>query len=136
MIQPLRKVHRRSFVLLALVLPAVFIAGLLARRPLVPAERVSDRISLVLPSGAEMVIDSRDLWGSAVDAPDPLVYWTLAAPAPGSLPGGARLLGSLEAARRNRLRLPGDTGARGYLILYSLAWHKPVAQAPVPKEMP
>jgi hypothetical protein len=49
MIQPLRKVHRRSFVLLAVALPTVFIAGLMARRPLASAERVSDRISLVLP---------------------------------------------------------------------------------------
>lgn len=136
MIQPLRDLHRRSFVLLAVALPTLFIAGLLVRRPLVPPERVSDRISLVLPSGAEAVVDSRELWGSAVDDPDPLVYWTAASASPDSLPGDARLLGSLDAARHGHITVPADTGGRGYLILYSLAWRKPVARASVPKEMP
>ena len=31
MIQPLRKIHRRMFILLALALPVFFVAGILAR---------------------------------------------------------------------------------------------------------
>jgi hypothetical protein len=42
MIQPLRKVHRWVFVLLAIVLPLLFIAGLRARHHLLP-EKVSSR---------------------------------------------------------------------------------------------
>jgi hypothetical protein len=127
MIQPLRKIDRRVFVALAVALPAVFVAGLAARRLLPPAERVSDRISLIMPSGAEMVVDARELWGGAVDAPDPLVYCS----ADGK--GVDKLLGSLHAARHGGLRVP--EGAR-YLMLYSLAWRKPLAVASVPKEMP
>ena len=69
MIQPLRKTHRITFALLAAALPTLFVAGLAARRPLVPAEHVSDRVSLLLPSNTEVVVDSRELWGSAVDDP-------------------------------------------------------------------
>jgi hypothetical protein len=74
-----------------------------------------------------MVYDSRDLWGDAVDAPDPLIYWSDNANA------AKRLLGSLNAARHEALRVPARPG---YLILYSLAWRKPLASVPVPEEMP
>ena len=121
MIQPLRRAHRVSFFLLSLALPAVFVAGLTARRPLPPAERVSDRITLTLPSGAEVVADARELWGNGVDAPDPLVFWN------------TTLLGSLAQARGTGLHVPG---AQGSLILYSLGWQKPVGKTQVPKEMP
>jgi|SRR6478672_4312345 len=121
MIQPLRRVHRASFIALAVILPALFAAGLAARRPLPPAERVSDRITLTLPSGTEVVADARELWGSGVDAPDPLVYWN------------DRLLGSLAQARRDGLTVPGGQGS---LVLYSLGWQKQVARRSVPNEMP
>jgi len=136
MIQPLRRRHRYSFVALAVVLPAIFTAGLTARRPLVPIQPHSDRILLTMPSGAAMVTGARELWGSAVDAPDLLVYWTADEPELASLPVNARLLGSLDAARREALRVPQGNRNRGYLILYSLAWQKPVGRARVPKEMP
>jgi hypothetical protein len=136
MIQPLRRCHRYSFVALAVVLPAIFAAGLAARRPLVPIQPHSDRIHLTMPSGAAMVTGSRQLWGSAVEAPDLLVYWTADEPELGSLPVNARLLGSLDSARHEALRVPRGDKNRGYLILYSLAWQKPVARARVPKEMP
>jgi hypothetical protein len=135
MIQPLRRTHRIAFALLTAALPAVFVAGLAARRPPAPAERVSDRISLMLASGTEVVADARELWGAAVDAPDPLVYWIEDSPPGNSLPANARLLGSLAFARRAHLEVPAGSG-RGYLILYSLAWRKVVASAPVSKEMP
>ena len=121
MIQPLRRVHRACFFGLALVVPVVFEAGLAARRPLPPVERISDRITLTLANGTEMVADARELWGAAVDAPDPLVYWN------------GRLLGSLAQARREGLRVPGGQGS---LVLYSLGWRRQVGKAQVPKEMP
>jgi hypothetical protein len=89
-----------------------------------------DRITLRLPNGTEMVADSRELWGNAVDAPDPLVYWSEAAPK--SL-DGAQLVGSLQHGRPAVLPLPASNG---YLLLYSLAHREVLASAPTPKEMP
>jgi hypothetical protein len=136
MIQPLRRYHRYSFLALALLLPAIFAAGLAARRPLVHVKPAPDRVHFTLPSGTAVVTDPRELWGSAVDDPDPLLYWTADEPDLASLPANARLLGSLDSARRDSLRIPPSKKTRGYLILYSLAWQKPVARAAVPKEMP
>ena len=136
MTQPLRSAHRLSFLLLSVLLPALLVAGLLARRPLVRAEPASDRITLRMPNGTELVADSRELWGAFVDSPDLLVYSTEAPTMLEALPVTAHLLGSLAAARKGGLRVPGSNGEQGYLILYSLAWQKPVALAPFPKEMP
>ena len=136
MIQPLRRYHRYSFFALAAILPAIFGAGLAARRPLVGVTANSDRIHFALPSGTVLVTDSRQLWGNTVDAPDVLVYWTEDEPDPESLPVNARLLGSLAAARREALKVPSGERTRGYLILYSLAQQKSVARARVPKELP
>jgi hypothetical protein len=88
-----------------------------------------DRMTLRLPNGTEMVADSRELWGKAVDAPDPLIYWTRT---PATL-SGAQLVGSLHRGRRTVLALPASGG---YLILYSLAHREVLATAPAPKEMP
>ena len=96
-----------------------------------------DRITLRLPNGTEMVADSRELWGNAVDAPDPLIYW--AAEAGGSTargtegpPHDAQFVGAL-AREQAALALPGSGG---YLLLYSLAHREVLARAPTPKEMP
>jgi len=129
MIQPLRRAHRYAWLALGIVLPALLIAGLAARPPQTLEERVMDRMTLRLPNGTEMVADSRELWGKAVDAPDPLIYWTRT-PAAFS---GAQLVGSLQRGRRTVLALPGSGG---YLILYSLAHREVLASAPAPKEMP
>jgi hypothetical protein len=90
---------------------------------------VAERITVALPDGAQMAVEPRELWGAAVEAPDPLVYWSAAPPAGARLPEGARLLGSLAQAR---FALPGA----GFLVLYSQAHGKGVAVAPAPKEMP
>ncbi len=89
-----------------------------------------DRITLRLPNGTEMVEDSRELWGNAVDAPDPLVYWSRTSDK--SL-AGTQLAGSLPHGRRAVLALPASGG---YLLLYSLAHREVLASAPAPKEMP
>src|SRR5215470_18079410 len=104
MIQPLRRYHRFSFYLLGVLLPVLFSAGLVARRPLVTVEPTSDRIHLTMPNGTAMVTDSRGLWGSAVDDPDLLVYWTEDEPELDSLPVSARMLGSLQSGRMGVLR--------------------------------
>ena len=132
MIQPLRRWHRFTFFALAVLVPALFSAGLIARRPLVNIEATSDRINLIMPNGTAMVADARELWGKAVDDPDLLVYWTENEPQMASLPANAQLLGSLESVRHGVLRVPRD----GYLTLYSLAYQKAVAKERVPKEMP
>jgi hypothetical protein len=89
-----------------------------------------DRIALGLPNGTEMVADSRELWGKAVDAPDPLIYWSKT---PAQSVDRASLVGSLERARHAALRLPASGG---YLLLFSLAHQEVVASAPAPKEVP
>jgi hypothetical protein len=112
------------------ILPALLAAGLALRPPLAPEERVTDRITFVLPNGTEMVADSHDLWGSSVDAPDPLVYWSETSAK--SL-AAAKPIGSLAHGRRSALALPAKGG---YLLLYSLAHREVLASAPAPKEMP
>jgi hypothetical protein len=96
----------------------------------------ADRIHLILASGTAIVTDPRELWGRAVDDPDLLIYWMADEPDLAALPANARLLGSLASARSEPLHVPPDSRTRGYVILYSLAWQKVVAHAPVPKEMP
>ena len=130
MTRPLRRVHRSIWLVLAAALPALLALGLALRPPQVMDERVMDRISLRLPNGTEMVADSRELWGNAVDMADPLVYWSEASAKPIA---ETRLVGSLQQGRRAVLPLPASGG---YLLLYSLAHQEVLASAPTPKEMP
>ena len=130
MTRPLRRAHQSIWLALAAILPALLAAGLALRPPQGMDERVVDRITLRLPNGTEMVADSRELWGSAVEMPDPLVYWSKTAAK--SL-AEARLVGSLQQGRRAALPLPVSSG---YLLLYSLAHREVLASAPTPKEMP
>ena len=130
MTRPLRRAHRYVWIALGGILPAVVAAGLALRPPQAPEERVADRITLLLPNGTEIVADTHDLWGSAVEAPDPLVYWSETSAR--SL-AGAKPIGSLAHARRSAFELPANAG---YLLLYSLAHREVLASAPVPKEMP
>jgi hypothetical protein len=129
MIQPLRRYHRFAFLSLSAALPVLFVAGLALRPAAAPSERILDRITLIMPSGTELVADARELWGSAVDEPDPLVYWTVGDPA--SI-RDARFLGSLDLGRGRGLRVPEPVG---YLVLYSPAHAKVLWGAAVPKEM-
>jgi hypothetical protein len=97
-----------------------------------------DRITFRLPDGTEIVADSRELWGSAVDAPDPLIYWAPEAGGgagrePGRPQHDAQFVGALARGRQAALALPGSAG---YLLLYSLAHREVLARAPTPKEMP
>ena len=130
MTRPLRRAHQSIWLALAAALPTLLAAGLALRSPQATEERIMDRITFRLPNGTEMVADSRELWGNAVDAPDPLVYWSKTSDK--SL-AGAQLAGSLPRGRQAALSLPASGG---YLLLYSLAHREVLASAPTPKEMP
>ena len=130
MTRPLRRVHRYVWFGCGLALPGLLAAALILRPHGAPDEHVADRIMFRLPDGAEMVADSRELWGKAVDAPDPLIYWSANS---GASPETARLVGPLARGRHAVLDMPA---ADGYLILYSLAHREVLASAPAPKEVP
>lgn len=115
MIAPLRQAHRRTFAALAVLLPAVFIAGLAMRHPEpVPAaaaakhdRRSSEEAFTAVIRGHEIEVRIADGW----KVPDPLLYWSASRPTNRTLPADAELLGR-----------PGETlrvARPGVLILYS-----------------
>lgn len=144
MIQPLRTLHRRMFILLAGVLPVILGAGLMARHHVqlakadTPTTKQSSKhlhqgtvvwakntfdteiySGLVNPRAVQFSLKPfRDL-----DEPDLLLYWT-------SQPGtdspdlpGAHLLGPFRPGELYSL----PTGTRQpFLVLYSLAHHEVV----------
>jgi hypothetical protein len=140
MIQPLRAVHRRVFVALALVLPAILLIGLGARRPrLGPNAHATD-----VPETGNMVSESSTLWQKHsiqsrfyskpdrpldkyvvllpvqdFNEPDLLLYWATNAPQGNSLPGEAQLVGAFTTGKAFFLPLNGKSV--GYLILFSPA---------------
>ena len=138
MIQPLRTVHRRAFLALAFVLPAVILAGLGASRP-----RLTRRSVVELPTSVYIVRKSDVLWSKHVmptvfygdssrlgdtyvavnlsqepNEPDLLLYWSVEQPAGDSLPARARLVGPFIAGKA--FVLPLDVDRSGYLVLFSL----------------
>jgi hypothetical protein len=152
MIQPLRSVHRCVFSGLAVLLPAIFLAGLAARysRPRTSMEAPQ------LPSSARLVLKSDELWKKhpirsqfyrdandphgvhvvlrplrEVNEPDLLLYWSAAEARGGALPAEAQLLGSLVAGKA--WPLPQEAGPTSHLILYSLAHQVTVDSATVEK---
>jgi hypothetical protein len=133
MIQPLRTVHRRGFVALAVVLPAILVVGLGSRRPRMPA---SDAV-VTLPSSARLLKQSETLWQKHViqtdfysvgnqkyvvlkpergfNEPDTLLYWTETEVRGEALPVNAHFLGTFSG--REAYLLPQDGG---HLVLYRL----------------
>lgn len=140
MIQPLRTVHRRAFVTLALVLPAILLAGIEARHPgTSPTERYPE-----LPSSAHLVRESNGLWTQhsiatkfygrsdspkdiyivlrpmqPLNEPDLLLYWSSNTPQGKSLPSESLLVAPYAADEG--FALPLDKERAGNLILFSLA---------------
>jgi hypothetical protein len=140
MIQPLRTVHRRAFVALAVVLPIILAVGLGGRRPLlystsqaaeVPASgrllKAADRLwqkhairtafyrDSNSPSQIYVVLTAAPKLGE----PDLLLYWTNHEVQGETLPAEARLLGPVVSGRA--FVLPQNTGQTTLLVLYSLA---------------
>jgi hypothetical protein len=154
MIQPLRTVHRRAFVLLAWLLPAILLAGLGMRRPrLQPAAGASQ-----VPASAHLMKASGALWQKhairsefysepgapqegyvvlrpeqTVDEPDLLLYWAEDAPPGNALPPRARLLGSFAAGKV--FILPVGSERAGHLVLFSLA-HQRIFDSTTGEKLP
>ncbi|MGA7572429.1 MAG: hypothetical protein WCA97_00495 [Terriglobales bacterium] len=140
MIQPLRTMHRRAFVGLAFVLPAILVVGLGARRP-----RLSQGIQAIdVPAPFSLVRESGTLWQNhaiqskfygrldrprdiyvvlqplqELNEPDLLLYWASSASLGNVLPPDARIVG---AYRMNKaFLLPLNSERAGRLVLFSLA---------------
>jgi hypothetical protein len=140
MIQPLRAVHRRAFVGMAVVLPAILMIGLGGRRPrLAPIAHTTDA-----PVTAHVVRDSNNLWqkhaiqskfystsdhpqdiivvlqtAQELNAPDLLLYWSASEPQGNAWCGDGELVGGFTNGKA--YLLPLDERRSGYLILFSSA---------------
>ena len=137
MIRERRQVHRRIFSLLVVFVPALLIAGLLARREMPPAfqldERLTNAAGLTISSATapsrvtadsyefEVSVDDSSAAGPVVTIrastpvlkPDVLVYWTASDEGEG-LPADAILAGALSKDVSQKLTLPAEAagGAR------------------------
>ncbi|HZS95177.1 MAG TPA: hypothetical protein VFA40_00250 [Terriglobales bacterium] len=144
MIESLRVAHRRAFVMLALVLPAILLIGLGSRRSRTDAgARTAD-----IPATANAVRESGNLWQShtihttlcrrsdrsqeinvvlqsaeGLNEPDLLLYWAANAPEGNVLPEEARLVGAFKTGKA--FLIPLNEKRSGYLVLFSSA-HKSV----------
>jgi len=140
MIQPLRTVHRRALVALALVLPAILLIGFGARRPrLGPSARATE-----VQDSENVVRESSTLWqkhtiqsrfyrkpdrpldrfvvlspAEELNEPDLLLYWTTNSPQGNVLSGEAQLVSAFTAGKA--FLLPLNQKRAGYLVLFSLA---------------
>jgi hypothetical protein len=140
MIQPLRVVHRRAFVALALVLPAILLIGLGARRPRPgPSAHTTD-----VQGTGNMLRESSTLWqkhsiqtrfysepdrpldtyvvlssAEELNEPDLLLYWATNAPQGNVLPAEARLVGAFTKSKV--FLLPLNEKGAGHLVLFSPA---------------
>ncbi|MGH7491347.1 MAG: hypothetical protein ACREOO_03020 [bacterium] len=159
MILSLRKRHRLIFSSMVLVLPVVFVAGILFRAAPKPTNAGP---ALQLESGATLaryIFETEDLWPAAkiitrvfadslppallavelqpqeaAALPEVLVYWKAGLPAveAGSLQD-AVLLGTLRGKQRRRLLLPQQAAQTdGHLLLFSLPHQSVWAQASLP----
>ena len=140
MIQPLRTMHRRAFVALAVVLPAILFAGIGGRHP---GKSLTERAP-ELPATVYLVRESNGLWtqhsidtkfyggaGSPKDIyvvlrpmqplnePDLLLYWSTNTPQGKSLPSESLLVAPYSADEA--FALPLEKERAGNLILFSLA---------------
>jgi len=153
MIQPLRAVHRRAFVALALVLPAILLMGLGARRPHLGQSAHNNDA----PDTANMVMESSNLWqkysiqsrfyrkperpldtyvvllpAQELNEPDLLLYWASNPPHQANvLPGEAQLVGAFTAGKA--FLLPLNEKRAGHLVLFSQAHQAVVDSARVEK---
>ena len=147
MIRPLRTAHLLSFYGMAVLLPAVLIAGLTARSSSHASEVPTSQP--VLPAG--LVRQSESLWKKhsirsefyrdanktfvllapkgSLNEPDVLVYWAASPTTDQSLPGNAHLLGPFVPGHA----LPVPAERDGYLMLFSLPHNKVLDVASVEK---
>jgi hypothetical protein len=140
MIQPLRAVHRRTSVALALVLPMILLIGLGARRPrLGPSTH-----SIEVPDTWNMVRESSTMWqkhpirskfysksdrpqdiylvlqtAQTLNEPDLLLYWVINTPEGNVIPAGAQFVGAFTTGKA--FLLPLQEERAGHLVLFSRA---------------
>ena len=113
MIRRLRVRHRRTFGVLAVLLPLGFVASL-AVRPEFPVSATAPSELLATPDGTPLHVS-----GQIPGAPDVLVYLVPGEFAGDALPDDALLLGS--CGREREFRLPDDLEGEHTLVYYSLA---------------
>ena len=149
MIRPLRQRHRRTFVVLSVILPVALVVGIVARKPVPTTASLPDALSeqaqefpiaewsrddlfAKVPFHVALVRDGGKVprfafeWSAPENfvKPDLLVYWIAGhASVSERIPDEAILLGSFDACRS--LPLSRDAAeSSGMLILYSLADHE------------
>ena len=140
MIQPLRAIHRRAFVALAVVLPAILLLGLGARRPRLNLDTHATNTA----DTGNMVRESSDLWqkhaiqskfdrrsnrpqdiylvlqpSQELSEPDLLLYWVTNAPQGNVLPADAQLVAAFTTGKAFLLPLEGNRAV--HLVLFSPA---------------
>ena len=149
MIQPLRTAHRRGFIVLAVLLPAIIAGGLTARRhnamPASTSPGVLQNVAGIDSASATWEKNScvtKFYWDAAHEIkvrisfnparelhdPDLLLYWATNAGAVPDELSNAALLGPFHAGEA--YSIPPKQVA-GYLILYSLAHRTIVDRAKV-----
>jgi hypothetical protein len=156
MIQPLRSAHRVVFLLAALVLPALLVAGLRARRPsplmaAVPLPAATPAgpsltwktrggtaiISLVQPGAGGGGLEIELSPATAFRGPDLLLYWTARGLPVDDLAPADVLLGEVSGQPVRRFQLPPAVGpGQGSLLLFSLAHHEVIGTTALPSLPP
>jgi hypothetical protein len=152
MIQPLRTAHRRAFVALSFVLPAILVAGLAARHPrsstggTAASDEALDyaatksatlwqkhaiQAELHRNAGHSQEIDVVVKVSHQVNEPDLLLYWAASEPQGNTLPRQALLLGAFRVGQT--FTLQENAAQSGYLVLYSNAHQVVVDAVPVEK---
>jgi hypothetical protein len=146
MIQPLRTVHRRTFVGLAIVLPVILAVGLGARRPIAAGEKTGITFASLPKTSSglwakhaiqtQVYVEQSGFYvvlqpGPDLHEPDLLLYLSASGAQGSDLPADAQLLGPVQAGRP--IRMAAGSEARGQLILYSLAHREVVDTAALEK---
>jgi len=117
MIAPLRNTHRRTLSLLSLLVPAVLTMGVAARHPSPDPEAAPIRAAELHSAAGHFAVltldDRRISIRTRTPVPDPLLYWSSAAPT-ADVPATATFLGPADP--HAAYVLPPEAG---YLVLYS-----------------
>ena len=148
----LRQLHRRMWLVLLIVIPLVYVAGLAARRTPITMERIPDRLidtykvsaqplaestfaigetefsaRLFAREGSSLpaVVELERLGATPLAHPDVLVYWTPTTSGQGqSMLADAYFMGVLTEEQPQQYALPEESTQRdGRLLFYSLG-HK------------
>ncbi|NEP48610.1 MAG: hypothetical protein F6K65_07145 [Moorea sp. SIO3C2] len=164
MILARRKTHFYSFVVLAVVLPVCFLAGILLRPSYEPVDVATNNLftqagfvtqtqprkaigSSKLDDGTfrfhvetfvnyqgKLVMELKSL--SLLQVPDPLLYWDPRQEAPTEISDRSILLGNLAGLSRKQFLLPASVrGKAGHLLIYSQGQQKLIAALPFPAKL-